>query len=139
MHVHDAAADGYRRSNRATGHLIIWTLAWIATLALARFGPELLWGQQQVAASWVAVLVNLAVGVGWIVSYTRFLRAIDDLQRKILLDAMAVTLGVGFVVGFAYVVADSAGLVADVDVAAFPVLLGAVYFIAFLVGRIRYR
>ena len=70
---------------------------------------------------------------------TRFLRAIDDLQRKILLDAMAVTLGVGFVVRFAYVVADSAGLVADVDVAAFPVLLGAVYVIAFLVGRIRYR
>jgi hypothetical protein len=138
MHAH-AAVDGYRRSNRATGHLIIWTLAWIATLALARFGPALLWGQQQVAVSWVAVLVNLAVGVGWIIAHMRFLRAVDDLHRKILLDAMAVTLGVGFVVGFGYVVADSAGVVSDVDVTVFPVLLGAVYFIAFLVGRIRYR
>lgn len=139
MHAHDAAVDGYRRSNRATGRLIIWTLAWIATLALARFGPALLWGQQQAAASWVAVFVNLAVGVGWIIAHVRFLRAVDDLHRKILLDAMAVTLGVGFVVGFAYAVADSAGLVADVDVAVFPVLLGAVYLLAFLVGRIRYR
>lgn len=139
MHAHDAAANGYRRSNRATAHLIVWTLAWIATLALARFGPALLWGPQQVAASWVAVVINLAVGVGWIIAHMRFLRAVDDLNRKIVLDAIAVTLGVGFVVGFAYVVANSAGLVADVDVAIFPALLGAVYVLAFLVGRIRYR
>ena len=56
MHAHDAGVDGYRRSNRATGNLVIWTLAWIATLALARYGPALLWGQQQVAVSWVAVV-----------------------------------------------------------------------------------
>jgi hypothetical protein len=42
--------------------------------------------------------------------------------------------------GFAYVVADSADLVAyDVDVAVFPALLGVVYVIAFVVGKIRYR
>jgi hypothetical protein len=57
-----------------------------------------------------------------------------------MLDTLAVTLGVGWIVGFAYVVADAAGLVTDdVNLALFPVLLGVVYVIAFCVGRIRYR
>jgi hypothetical protein len=57
-----------------------------------------------------------------------------------LQDALAVTLGVGWVAGFAYVVADAAGLVAyDVNLAIFPALLGVVYSIAFAVGKLRYR
>jgi hypothetical protein len=86
------------------------------------------------------VAVNLAVGIGWIVAFTRFLGALDELQRKIMQDALAVTLGVGWVVGFSYVVADTASLVArDVDIAVLPALMGVVFVIAFVVGKIRYR
>jgi hypothetical protein len=47
---------------------------------------------------------------------------------------------VGWVVGFAYVVADTAGLVTGrVDIAALPALMGVVFLIAFVVGNIRYR
>ncbi|MDP4511981.1 hypothetical protein [Nonomuraea turcica] len=112
----------------------------MATLALARFGPGLLWDSQQPVAGWTAVAANLVVGIGWIVAFARFLRGLDELQRKFLQDALEVTLGVGWVGGFAYVVADAAGLVAyDVNIALFPVLLGVVYSIAFVVGKIRYR
>ena len=125
---------------RRTIGLVVWTVAWAASLALARFGPGLLWGSEQHAASWAAVAANLLVGIGWIVAYTRFLQVVDDLQRKILMDALAVTLGAAWVGGFAFVVADAAGLVTDdVDLAVFPVLLGVVYVIAFMVGKIRYR
>lgn len=91
-------------------------------------------------ASWAAVAVNLVVGTGWIVAFTRFLREVDELQRKIVQDALAAALGVGWIGGFAYVVADAAGLVdRDLNIAALPVLLGVVYMIAVLVGTIRYR
>jgi len=131
--------DSYRESFKTTVGLASWTLAWLATLALAKFGPELFWDSQPVA-SWAAVAANLVVGIGWIVAFTRFLRGIDELQRKIIQDALVVTLGVGWVGGFAYVVADAAGLVAyDVNIAVFPALLGAVYLITFVVGMIRYR
>ena len=130
---------GYRDSNRASAHLVAWTLAWLTTLAVARFGPGNVWDPQQLVLSWAAVAVNLVVGIGWIVAFTRFLRAIDELQRKILQDALAVTLGVGWVVGFAYVVAHTAGLVGDVNVASVPVLLGVVYLVAIAVGKLRYR
>jgi hypothetical protein len=131
---------GYPDSIRTTARFILWTLAWGVTLALAKFGPGLLWDPQQTLASWVAVAANLVVGIGWIVAFTRLLGAMDELQRKILQDAMAVTLGVGWVGGFAYVVADAAGLVTvDVNIAVFPALLGVVYVVAFAVGNFRYR
>ena len=86
------------------------------------------------------MVANLVVGVLWIVAYTRFLRAVDELQRKIQLDALAVTLGAGWIAGFGYVVADAAGLVqAEVNVAALPVLMSVVFLVAVAVGQIRYR
>lgn len=125
---------------KASARLVLWTFAWAATVALAKFGPQLLWDPPQRVASWAAVAVNLAVGVGWIVAFTRFLRALDELQRKIMQDALAVTLGVGWILGFAYVVTDDASLVArDVDIAVLPALMGVVFVVAFVVGKIRYR
>jgi hypothetical protein len=139
VHAHNEI-EGYPDSIRTTARFVLWALAWLVTLALARFGPGLLWDSQQSVASWVAVVANLVVGIGWIVAFTRLLQAMDELQRKILQDALAVTLGVGWVGGFAYVVADAAGLVAsDVNIAVFPALLGVVYVIAFAVGKLRYR
>jgi hypothetical protein len=91
-------------------------------------------------ASWAAVAINLAVGIGWIVAHAHYLRGIDELQRKIMQDALAVTLGVGWVGGFAYVVADAADLISyDLDNGVFPAMLGIVYMIAIVVGTIRYR
>lgn len=138
MHAHNEAAS-YRESNRASARLALWTLAWAATLAVARFGPDAAWTEQPVA-SWTAVAVNVLVGGAWIIAFARFLGALDELQRKITQDALAVTLGVGWVAGFAYSVAHTAGLVTrDLDIALFPAMLGVVYMIAFIVGRLRYR
>ena len=130
---------GFQEAFKATGQLILWTLAWTATLALAKFGPIHLWDSQPVA-SWAAVALNLAVGIGWIVSHARYLRGIDELQRKINQDALAVTLGVGWVGGFAYVVADAADLITyDADIGVFAALLAVVYMIATVGGQLRYR
>ncbi len=138
MQQHDETTS-FRNQNRMTAQLAFWTLAWLVTLAAARFGPEFLWDAQP-AASWIAVTINVLVGIAWIVAFARFLRAQDDLWRKITQDALAVTLGVGWVVGFGYFVAEAAGIVAyDLNIALFPVLLGVVYMVAVLVGWIRYR
>ncbi|WP_329430268.1 hypothetical protein OG339_19240 [Streptosporangium sp. NBC_01495] len=139
MQAHNATG-AYRDSIKTTVRLVLWTLAWLATLALARFAPGLLWDSQQPVASWTAVAANLVVGIRWIVAFARFLRGQDELQRKIVQDALAVTLGMGWVSGFAYVVADAADLVVyDVDIAVLPTFLGVVYLIAIIVGKIRYR
>jgi len=116
------------------------TLAWLATLALAQFGPELLWGPQLTALSWAAIGLNILAGIVWIVSFAFFLRTVDELERKILLDAFTVTLGAGFVGAMAYAAASSAGLVPEnFSIALFAVFLAVVYLIAFAAGKIRYR
>lgn len=91
-------------------------------------------------ATWAAVGANLGFGIGWIVAYARYLRGIDELQRKIVQDALAVTLGVGWVGGFAYVVADAADLISyDAGVGLFAALLGVVYLLAVIIGHLKYR
>ncbi|HSK91433.1 MAG TPA: hypothetical protein VK875_08975 [Euzebyales bacterium] len=138
MQAHNQTG-GHQDAIKASARLALWTLAWVASLALARFGPRLLWDSQPVA-SWAAVATNLAAGIGWIVAHARYLREIDELQRKIMQDALAVTLGVGWVGGFAYVVADAADLIArDANIGVLTVLLAVVYMIAIFVGNIRYR
>lgn len=127
-----------REATVRTAHLAVWTAAWAATLATARFGPERIWDADM--WSWVAVGLNVAVGVGWIIAHARYLRGIDELQRKIAQDALAITLGVGCVVAFAYVAADKAELIdRDATIGTFAILLGVVYMLAVAVGHIRYR
>lgn len=135
----DSRSGMVQVANRSTAHLFLWTLIWVATLALATFGPSQLWDKQQ-AVSWAAVGINLAAGVGWIISHSRYLRGIDELQRKIMLDALAVTLGAGYVIGFAYVVAEQADLMGhDSAVGILSVMMGVVYMVAVAAGNLRYR
>ena len=137
MQAHGQTGAHQEAANR-TARLALWTLAWVVSVAAARFGPTHLWDSQ--AASWAAVAANLAIGIGWIVAHARYLRGIDELQRKVMQDALAVTLGVGWVGGFAYVVADAADLIArDVSIGVFAALLGVVYMVAVAVGHFRYR
>ena len=78
--------------------------------------------------------------MGWVVAHARYLRGLDELQRKIQVDALAVALGAGLVAGFAYAAASIAGLIADdANIALFSVLVAVVYVIAIAVGNLRYR
>jgi hypothetical protein len=117
----------------------IWTAAWVLTLAVVRFGPVLIWNSNPVAG-WIALAANVAVGIGLILMYVRYLQRLDELQRKIQVDAMALALGVGVVGGIAYAAANSIGLIAlEGNIAIFSALMAVVYSIATVVGTIRYR
>lgn len=126
----------------ATRHgfrLAVWVLAWIGTVALARFGPAHLWDSQSVV-SWAAIVSNIAIGIGLIVAHARYLQKLDELQRKIMLDAMAVALGAALVAGCAYGAAANADVMAgDAEIGLLIILMSVVYVMAVLVGNTRYR
>jgi hypothetical protein len=118
--------------------LAAWTAAWLVTLAIARFGPGL-WGDQP-ALAWLAIGVNVAVGVGWMVAHARYLGSLDELQRKIMLEAIAVALGVGLVGGFALAAAEASGLIVlESGIGLLATLMGVVYAVASIGGTARYR
>jgi len=97
----DLNGDWAVRNKKNTARLGYWTLAWVVTMAAAAFGPKLVWDFATVPTI-VAVLINLAVGFGMILANRRHLQGLDEMQRKIFLDAGALTLGVGLVCGLSY-------------------------------------
>lgn len=115
----------------------VWTFAWLATTALATFGPALLWVSP--AANAAAIALNLAVGAGMVRTAILHIRSLDEFQQKIHIDAMGLTLGVGLVAGIGYSLLSTSGLIPWP--AEIPLFLGAlslVYLATVLVQTRRF-
>ena len=131
--------DWARNNARNTVRLGFWTLAWLATMALATFGPKFIWEMNQ----WLTILgilINLGVGFGMIMANKRHLKGLDEMHQKIQLEAMGLSLGVSLVVGLSYSLLDTTNLIAvDAEISFLVMLMGLTYFFGVLVGHRRYR
>ena len=120
-------------------HLAYWTLAWLLTLALATFGPKLLWDFSS-SISLLFIVINTLVGVGMIMMNKKYINGLDEMQRKVNLDAMAIALGVGVVGGISYASLDIANVIPfDAEIGHLIGAMGLTYFIAFIIGSLRYK
>ena len=129
-------ADNMRRN---TLRLFYWTGAWVITLALATFGPRSLWAEDPLITA-IAILVNLGIGFGMIWANKLHLRGLDEMQQKVQLDAMAISLGVGLVLGLGYSTMDVTNLIAfDAEISHLVILMGLTYITATVVGTWKYR
>lgn len=127
------------RSARATLTLAAWTAAWVATLALAAFGPGALWNDEP-APTIAATVVNVLVGIGMLLANKRNLQAMDELQRAIQLQAMAWSLGTGLVGVPAWTLLARHGVIGvDVEVAHLIGFMAVVYVVGCFIGVLRYR
>lgn len=78
-----------------------WTITWVLSMAVAAFAPKYIW-EFNTLLTILAVVVNLALGFGMLIANRRYLRGLDEMQQRIMLDAMGLTLGIGLVVGLSY-------------------------------------
>ena len=121
-----------------TLNLVGWTMAWLITQAIAVFGPIFIWETKSITA--IAILVNLLIGVGVIVANIRHLKGMDELQQKIHLDAMGITLGVGIVGGLSYSSMDTTNLIAsDAEISHLVILMAVTYLVSIFVGQAKYK
>jgi len=132
--------NGWAAANaRNTLLLAYWTGAWVASQALAVFGPGHLWSSTQ-ALTVLALLVNVAMGIGMIMAFRRHLNGLDELQRRIQLEAMALCLGVGLVAGMAYSTLAVTGLIPfDAKISHLVILMGLSYLAGVLLGHRKYQ
>lgn len=127
-----------KQVKKSTKQLAFWTFAWVATLAIATFGPKFIWNESTVW-SIVAIVVNTFFGAGMIWANVKHLSVLDELQKKIQLDAMGIALGVGIVGGLSYSVTDIANVIAtDAEIGFLVMLISVSYMIALLIGKKRY-
>jgi predicted membrane channel-forming protein YqfA (hemolysin III family) len=127
------------RMIRNTLGLAAWTAAWVASIALAAFGPGILWNDQP-APTLVAIVFSVLVGVGMLVANKRNLQAMDELQRTIQLQAMAWSLGAGLVGGVAWTLFARHELVGfEAEIGHLVAFMAAVYLAGCVAGVLRYR
>jgi hypothetical protein len=103
------------------------------------FGPRFLWNKD-LAFTLLAVGLNFCVGVGLILAHKKYLASLDELQRKVYLDALGITVGVVLIVAIPYAVLDRNNIVHLENAVSDLMILMSVTFLAALVyGNWRYR
>jgi hypothetical protein len=116
--------DNVRRQTLKLGY---WTLAWVLTMALATFGPKFLWASS-VEITTAAIGLNFLIGIGMIVANKNYFNSLDEMQQKIHLQAMGITLGVGLVTGLAYSNLDISNVISfDAEIPHLVVIMALTY------------
>jgi len=119
--------------------LAFWTVSWTLTMALATFGPRFIW-ENNTIATLIAVLVNLAIGIGMILANRNVVNNGDELEKKIQLESMGLTLGLAVVVGLFYSLLDQTNLIAgDAEISNLVIFIGLTYIISTFYNNKRYR
>ncbi len=118
--------------------LALWTWTWVGTMALATFGPKFIWDGQTALTS-LAILINLLNGVLMISANRKLFNFYDELERKIHLESLALTLGLTVVVGLSYSLLDQTNLISfDAEIGVLVLFIGVTERITFFINRKRY-
>ena len=126
------------RSVRDNLVLVAWIFAWMASLTVADKAALYGWW----SAEWITVLaiaVHVVLGFVVIIKFMHMLRGMDDLQRRIQLDALSLALGISLVGCAAYSLLVTWGYIVDEEVTDIFMLMCVSYSAAVLVGSLRYR
>jgi hypothetical protein len=119
--------------------LAAWTWSWVATMALATFGPMYIW-EGNTTLTVLAVSVNLANGLLMILANRKLFDNFDELERRIHLEAMGLTLGLTVVVGLSYSLLDTTDLIAyNAEISSLVLFTGVTYLVCLLVNTKRYQ
>jgi len=119
--------------------LALWTLAWLVSTVLLRFGAEYIW-DFQAAYSIVALTIHLVLGAAMIRVNVKHLSSLDELQRKITMDAMGITLGIGLIAGIAYEQLEDIKLIPfEPEIGHLIMLMGITYMVSILIGNRKYK
>jgi cytochrome c biogenesis protein CcdA len=119
-------------------HLAFWTWSWVLTLAIATFGPEFFW-EEKSALTIVAIVVNLAIGILMVLANRKLFNHYDELERKIHLESMGLTLGLAVIIGLTYSLLDQKNLIqSDAEIGFLVGFIGITYMISLMVNRKRY-
>lgn len=128
-----------KEESKRAKRLAFWAAAYVITMAVASFGPDFLWDYNQVL-SIGGIVLNLGVGIGMILENIRHLNDLDELMRKIQLEAMGLSLGIGVVAGLSYTLFDVTNIIqGDAEIAYLIILIGLVYLTSLFVNYRRYR
>lgn len=122
-----------------TKKLAFWTLIWVLATALATFGPEFIW--ENSLFTYAGVGLFLITGAAMIWANRKYLMDQDELQRRMHLEAMSITLGVAVVLGLGLSILDQQDLLLgfDLDFAFITIIISVSYMLSLLINLRRFK
>ena len=139
------------QTKKNTLRLFFWTVAWVlATAGWAGISTSAVFEQIAIGSKnlfnfktlpiIIAVLVHIGLGLGMLRAFKQYLLGLDELQRKIQLDAMALRLGVGLVLGSRYELLEDIKLIPfEPEIPHLIILMSLTYCIGIILGNRRYQ
>jgi hypothetical protein len=128
-----------QRCKASKKSLFVWTLGWLLSLALFAFGPKFIWDFNFII-SLSSIAVNLFFGYQMIITNKKHLDGLDELQRQLHLNAMAISLGVSVVFGAIYGLLEPARLLETTPSPSnILFVMGVSYFVSLVVNFRKYQ
>ena len=131
--------DTTAQTKKNTLRLFFWSVAWVLATAGVAFGSKNLWNFN----TWltiIAVLIHIGLGLGMIRVFKQYLLGLDELQRKIQLDAMALSLGIGLVLGSSYELLEDIKLIPfEPEIPHLLILMSLTYVVGAVLGHRKYQ
>ena len=126
------------RSIKENLKLVGWVFTWMASLIISDKAELFGWWSEE----WItitSIIFNAALGLWMIHCYRRLLASMDDLQRKIQLDALSMALGISLVGTVTYSLLVTWGYIVDEEVTDIMLLMCVSYSVSVIYGSLKYR
>jgi hypothetical protein len=121
-----------------TKKLAIWTVAWVGSLAFLTVAENTLWDSLLITK--IGLLINFSIGIGMIIANKNLFDHYDELQKKIHLEALALTLGLTVIVGISYEVSFDFGIINSEPEGEYLVFFISIcYIVSTLLNSRRYK
>ena len=131
--------DSTPQTKKNTKRLFIWSVVWVLATAGVAFGPKNLWNFNTLPTI-LGVLIHIGIGFGMIRVFKQYLLELDELQRKIQLDAMALSLGIGLVLGSSYEMLEDIKLIPfEPEIPHLLIMMSLTYVVGTVLGHRKYQ
>ena len=108
-------------------------------MALATFGPGFIWADQT-SLTVIGILLNFGIGVKMILANRNLINSLDDLQKKIQLESLGLTLGLTVIFRLSFSLLDQKDIIPmDAVISVLVIFIGLVYWLALLINNRKYK
>jgi hypothetical protein len=122
-----------------TKKLALWNFIWVLSMAIATFGPEYLWNNKSILTV-IGVTLNLVLGVKWVLITKNYIQSLDELQKKIQLESLALSLGLSVIFGLSFSLLDQKNLIPiDAEIGFLVGFMGITYLGAIFFNNRKYQ
>jgi hypothetical protein len=128
-----------KKNQHNISKLALWTAIWVLSMAFTNFGPHFIWDFDGTLTI-LAVLLNFALGLKMVTANIQHIKGLNEMQQRIQLNAMGVTLGLSLVAGLTYSNLDVLDLITfHAEISHLVIFMGLTYITATFIGNRKYQ